>query len=374
MDITWNGDWFYANKSHANIDRETVLGLYKLGHNIRVTNIYDPNNFNSNNENHKLITSFTKNKFESDYNIFKFLTIKYMKKDPKFNCILHSNGSYTISKRINKLISSCPATHLWLPTPDCAEEINKQISIPVVGLGIDSGVDPNRFNINIEPFNYSLFNIGKEMFKFIIACDGASLTPGKPYGGYRGTDIAIKAFVEEFSSKDSVCLIVKIANSYKIIDNFVNKTLNSNQNNPLIVKDFGKDSQDIIAGKWKTSDCMLSPIRDCRWEACCLEALACGTPIIATNCGGPRMYGKKGVYFVDYNIVDGDLWKSRGDVSLTKDYWTEPSIEGFREKMRFVYENREYAKIFGAEGSAHVLNNWKWIDVAQRVVNFFKGV
>ncbi len=372
MDITWNGDWFFTNKSHANINRGVILALHELGHNVRVTQISDFSNYDSKNESHRIVKHLTEHRFESEYNIFKFPAMNLVKEGPKFNCVLHSNGSYTISTRIVKMLKKAPITHLWLPTPDCADVVNRLVDIPVVGLGIDSGVNPDQFNMFVCEYDYEV----GDKFKFIVACDGALNTLGRPFGGCRGTDIAIKAFVNEFNGNDNVCLIVKMASSYGFIDKYIDKLVSVSDNPPLIIKDFGKDNQDIIAQKWASANCMLSPIRDCRWEACCLESLACGTPVIATKCGGPLMYGKEGVEFVEYDLVGGDLCVSRGDVPVSKDYWTEPKIQGFMDKMRWMFDlgNNDAHKLqaIGERGSKHVLNNWKWVDLAKRIVNFFE--
>ncbi len=370
MDIVWYGDSIYANRSHANLDRGIVLGLHELGHNVRVTNISDLQHFDPGRDDHKLIESFIRKTFESDYNVFKFPAVHLMKKGPKFNCLIHSNGQYTITRHESDIINAHPVTHFWLPTPDCAAEVDKQISIPVVGLGVDSGIDPAMFNPDIEPHDYGLAD---DMFKFIIACDGALPTKGRPGGGCRGTDIAINAFISEFSSRDNVCLIVKIAGNYKPVNKYITRRTFFKRNAPRIIKDYGKDPLHVTATKWRAADCMLSPIRDCRWEGCCIAALACGTPLIATDCGGPKMYGKEGVYFVPYNIADGDFYTSRGYTPIGREYWTEPSLENFALKMREVYENRESAKEFGMKGSQNIIANWKWTDQAQRIVDFFEG-
>ncbi len=85
MDITWNGDWFYANKSHANIDREVVLALHRLGHNVQVTNIYDQALFDPNNYDHQIINKLTQPlNYETNYNIFK-LPFAYLSKKNRIN-------------------------------------------------------------------------------------------------------------------------------------------------------------------------------------------------------------------------------------------------------------------------------------------------
>jgi len=372
MDITWNGDWFYANRSHASVDRYIALGLHELGHNVRVTNIVDGKHFNPKNEGHKLIKSFTEKEFDSDYNIYKFPSIKSAKEGPKFNCLIHGDGSYTFSVREKGLIEPSFITHLWLPTPEQAEIVDRLLSKSVVSPGVDGGIDPKVFNLNVRLFDFTTMGIKKETFKFVLACDGVQSTSNRPFGSFRGSDIAIESFMGGFSSKDHVCLIIKAVKGTGIVDSFIQKMEGVFPDHAPIIKDYGMEPHELMAKKWKACDCMINPIRDCRWEMCCLESLAVGTPCIATYCGGPKRYGKEGIYFVQPSVVDGDLCRSRGDVPLSRDYWTEPSVKDFREKMRRVYENKAELKPFGIKGSKHVLKNWRWVDMSQRIVNFFE--
>ena len=368
MDITWNGDWFYANKSHANIDRELVLALHRMGHTVQVTNIFDQQLFDPQNADHQIINSLTQPLgYDTRYNIFK-LPFAYLSKKRSANCLLYSNGSYTIGKTEEQRILNSNLTHMWVPTPDCAEEIDKQIDIPVMGFGIDSGINPEIFNLNVDKYDYGLH---EDTFKFIIACDGALTTPSRPHGGCRGTDIAITAYVRYFSSDDDVCLIVKAGNNYQAINHFINSISLMKNNPPLIIKDFKHDPQTVVASKWKTADYMLSPIRDCRWEACCLEALACGTNVLATNCGGPKMYGKYGVEFVEYTKMPGDFFESMGDKPIGPNYWTEPPIPVFGKKMRKIFEEKKPNDI---RASKYVLEHWTWTKIAERIVHFFKAL
>lgn len=368
MDIVWNGDWFYANKSHAFVDSYIVAGLHMLGHNVRVTSIIDNKHFDKNNDRHKLIKSLSEKRFESDNNIFKMPQIALSKKDKKYNCVVFGDGSYTFTIRERDLIYNSAVTNLWLPTIEQANIVDKLLNISVNSPGVDGGFDPKLFHPEVSPFDYG---VPKDTFKFILACDGAQRTPGRPFGGFRGSDIAIEAFMREFSKNDAVCLVVKVARNYDIVDKFIEKFRGSDS--PQIIKDYKLEHYSAMPSKWKAANCMLNPIRDCRWEMCCLEALAVGTPCIATRCGGPKRYGKSGVFFVEPIVTDGDLTASRGDVALSRDFWTEPTVGGFREKMREAYENTAKLKDFGMEGAINVHKVWKWVDMSQRVVDFFEG-
>lgn len=170
----------------------------------------------------------------------------------------------------------------------------------------------------------------------------------------------LEAYWREFEHDENVSLTIKT-----YVDNFtpekrneiemnikrVKKTLALDNYAPLYIYTSLMERRQIYRFH-KTFDCFVSPHRGEGWGIPQMEALLIGNPIISTNCGGIHEYLRNGqdAMLLDYKLIPlGE--NTRNKHWYTQDQrWAQISIDELRERMRFVYENRDKAKKIGESG------------------------
>jgi len=88
---------------------------------------------------------------------------------------------------------------------------------------------------------------------------------------------------------------------------------------------------------YNQGDVFVSPTMGDAFNIPCLEALACGLPVITTNFGGQVDYvNDKNGWLIDYDLVPV-TW----DINYESNQWAKPNIGMLRKTLRFCYENRD---------------------------------
>jgi glycosyltransferase involved in cell wall biosynthesis len=124
-----------------------------------------------------------------------------------------------------------------------------------------------------------------------------------------------------------------------------------------------------IMGLHKRGDCFTLMQRSEGWGLPHFEAAAIGNPVITPSYGGQSDFlNDDNSYPVDYNLtpVDGMPWSPyyRGD-----QMWCEPNIAQAIEQMRYVYNNRDKAKIKGIQARTNIQKNFTWDKIGNMIVN-----
>lgn len=159
-----------------------------------------------------------------------------------------------------------------------------------------------------------------------------------------GIQYAIQAYLEEFTNKDNVELIVKINPAYQIGDlkKLVNDLMPKNRTDlPIFKIFFDNIPYDKMVNLYNECQVFVSPTRAEAFNLPCLEAMACGLPVITTNFGGQTDY----VNNENGWIVDGKLTEVKHEISYEGCSWLTPNIKLLREKMREAYEDKELVKL-----------------------------
>lgn len=221
------------------------------------------------------------------------------------------------------------------------------------------GVDPDFFHPGIAPFA----NPPKEKFRFFT---------NFAWGKRKGVDVLFKAFRQEFSKDEDVCLMIKTLKSYhehKIKDEL---KLVYNREGAAEVYVYDIEVQRYEIGRfYRMANVFLWPSRGEGFGLPPLEALACGMPVIASNHsshlehltvnGKPR----PGVLLLDGKVEPYD----GGDSLYYPGFnWFNPSVSDLRKKMRYAFEHYKELKFQAEESSEVIRKEWCWAKTQEAVI------
>lgn len=195
----------------------------------------------------------------------------------------------------------------------------------------------------------------------------------------KGFDILIKAFAQEFSGTDPVCLVLKTySNSSNYdptgsriqyeIDRILRGQKKTNAPRVYLLPTAMSDIE--IPSLYRAADCFVQATRGEGWNMPVFEALACGIPVITTKWSSHINYlDDATAYLIE---IDGLEAIPSGGTPLDKVYrgfkWAIPSQEHLRQLMRMVYEHHTAAKGKAQAGQKYVRDNLGWQKCAQGIV------
>jgi glycosyltransferase involved in cell wall biosynthesis/FMN phosphatase YigB (HAD superfamily)/tetratricopeptide (TPR) repeat protein len=141
---------------------------------------------------------------------------------------------------------------------------------------VPNGVDPEKFNPQAAPMKLAT----RKIFKFLFV--GGTIFR-------KGPDLLLKAYLENFTAADDVCLVIK---------DFGGKTVYAGQtfeaqiraaqaqpNAPEILYLNGEMPPESLPGLYTACDCLVLPYRGEGFGLPALEAMACGLSVIVTAGG-----------------------------------------------------------------------------------------
>lgn len=239
---------------------------------------------------------------------------------------------------------------VWTPTAWGAELFQASgVSRPthVVPLGVDLGV--------FSPGPPRAALAGRTVFLSVFE-----------WGIRKGWDLLLRAYRAAFAPGDDVLLLLKIdcrapaTNPLRELRAALGAPappVSVIYNRPLGAAE--------LAELYRDADCFVLPSRGEGWAMPVLEAMACGTPAIATAWSGPTAFLDAGC---GYPLASRGLAPAPADEPLYRGArWADPDVEHLVELLRRVHRGRDEARALGAR-AAERAKEFGWEGSARAVL------
>jgi hypothetical protein len=352
----------YDITGYAHLTRETALAFYRQGVEIYLQPItWAATSLNLPKETNKILDELKLWKGKCDY----LLSIGI----PPF---FHMKGQYkrTIGLTMlevdgipGKWVEICnKMDEIWVPSTFNEDTFIKSgvqgEKVVVMPLGVDTGT-----------FNpHGPRAVTGKGFTFLTVCEWI------PRKGY---DILVDAYLQEFSDKDNVSLVIKShgrrnfdPDGTKIlqeIKGFIGKSSKLSVPSIALISRILTTSQ--MAALYRSVDCFVLPTRGEGWNLPVLEAMASEIPVITTAWSGHMDFlNEENSYLIKVKELEPvpRLGLSTDEIYLGF-RWAKPDVQHLRKLLREVYENRTEA-FKKAKKARESIKRLSWDAVAERMV------
>ena len=277
----------------------------------------------------------------------------------------HNGGKYKIGWTMMEVdgisqqwVRACNSQdEIWVPTP-YQKEFFKESGVSVPIYVVPLGYDPTKYNASLTPAVY------REEAKFRFFAMGW-------WQWRKRWDILLEAFDNEFGGNKDVALIIKT------MSNEADKEIAEKA--ASYIRPENRDQVAVICGPlpwWEVA--MIT--RSCHafamatsgegWGCPSLHALACGLPVITTDCLGPSevLRDGKGNPYPGVMFVPAEMQKCEVAHPYYNDRnWWVVDTTHFQQAMRAVYDNYKAWKESAMRGSELVKKD-RGVDVTARIV------
>jgi len=182
-----------------------------------------------------------------------------------------------------------------------------------------------------------------------------------------GIQFLIKAFAEEFTSKDNVKLLIKLNPAYGIPDvsKLIDKLDIKNQDKPDVQFIVDNVPLDVLNKLYNSCNCFVSTTMGEAFNLGGIEAMSCGLPTLQTTKGGQTDYMTDANSF---KIEKGELGYFSNETLYEETKWFKPEIKDIQKQLRYCFENQEEVK---NKGKAAVIDSfkWTWKNAAEKAVS-----
>jgi len=265
------------------------------------------------------------------------------------------DGIFVPSTHVKKaVLKSCKYKHIMRDYTPAA---------PVITM--DAGLFlKNKIHIvshGYDPTKIFPLNIKHKKFSFIA---NKGWSQGMSDRG--GIQFAIKAFANEFSKKENVCLKIKINTSYNPPGWNLEaelKKLNLPKNRPMIYTVTSMLNDKAMNKFYNDGDIFISTSMAEGFNLPCLEAMGCNLCVIATNFGGQTDFVNKNN---GYLLTKGKLGHYSKEISYEDVYWKKPNISEIQKTMRHCFTHQKEVKM-KAEKAFVTASRLTWRQTAKTI-------
>ncbi len=179
----------------------------------------------------------------------------------------------------------------------------------------------------------------------------------------------LKAFVEEFTDKDNIELLIKLNPAYGVPNMAqIMQDLSPRKTAiPMITINHGLMDRKDLVNIYNDAHCFVSPTRAESFNLPGIEAKACGLMTIQTNYGGQIDYMKEGT---DMFILS-ELSEQEHDLQYEGCRWATVDIADLRKKLRWCYEHQDEVKQRGEKAKLEA-KDWTWDHTAKLILKEIK--
>jgi len=197
----------------------------------------------------------------------------------------------------------------------------------------------------------------------------------------KGWDILLDAYLEEFSAKEDVALVLKTYEARpgdKECENIIRDGIQS------IKKMIGKKKDGFPTLLWykdlipegqmpslyEACDCFVLPTRGEGWNLPGIEAMSMELPVITTRWSAHLDFmNDKNSYLIDVEAVNDEHsgMMHRIHPGYYGYNWAKPSIPHTRLLMRHAFENREEIAKVGKKARKDIVRNWTWNHACRKI-------
>lgn len=219
---------------------------------------------------------------------------------------------------------------IWVPNDFCLKNFR------------DSGVNPEKIFVVSSPAEFSIPAPGP-LYPLDTKKNFIILSLFHYHARYRkGLDMLLKAYIESFTPRDDLCLVLKTNSTYSEIKNEFNLP---DQIPEIQVLNTVLDKTDL-ASLYRRADCFILPSRGEGIGRPFLEAMQVGTPIITTGWGGQcEFLNRNNSFLIQYEMVDVQAEHYLRYPGFFGSQWAEPDISHLKSTMQNVYRNYDNALI-----------------------------
>lgn len=187
----------------------------------------------------------------------------------------------------------------------------------------------------------------------------------------KGVDILLKAYFEQFTQEDDVCLVLKLfPNPHVRVRELIAELKQENSPEVELIEDPDL-TDDEIYSLYYQCDSVVLPSRAEGFGIPMAEAMHAKLPLITTGYSGHMDFCSEDNCF----LVDFDIVRSESPLSIPGARVAEPDLSDLKSKMKFIFDHhKEKAVQKKVENAYTEIHELTWCRAAKSVISFIKKI